>query len=172
MHPDGKEMDFHGRFSWLTTIPPYLGISDNLWRSFVTPGTFEAADQQLEHAELREAEQWIASSILKDYPNPTRSGCPGLETIKSLAKRAAAFDGFVRDAGWEHVRACSPSYQDFLMVDAIEVVEGYIGRSGPDCGHAHQAGPPTKNGHNFAVHPKPRSHDGIDLAEQYRHGVN
>ncbi len=34
------------------------------------------------------------------------------------------------------------------------------------------AGHPTKNGHDFAVHPKPRSHDGIDLAERYQHGVN
>jgi len=90
----------------------------------VSHETFEAADQQAEHADLHEGEQWIASSILKDYPNPTRIGCQGLETIKSLAKRAAAFDGFVKDAGWEHVRNCFPSYQEFLVVDAIEVVEG------------------------------------------------
>jgi hypothetical protein len=58
----------------------------------------------------------IQSSILKDYPNPTREGCPGLEVIKPLAKRATAFDGFVNDSDWEHVTHCSPCYQEFLDV--------------------------------------------------------
>jgi hypothetical protein len=58
----------------------------------------------------------IQASILKDYPNPTREGCPGLETIRTLAKRAAAFDGLVNDAAWEHVTHCSPCYQEFLDI--------------------------------------------------------
>jgi hypothetical protein len=58
----------------------------------------------------------IQAAILKDYPNPTRKGCPGMETIRSLANRAAAFDGLAGDTAWEHVTHCSPCYQEFLDV--------------------------------------------------------
>src|ERR1700733_12830544 len=54
----------------------------------------------------------------------------------------------------------------------LPTVRGSIGWSGLGCGHAHRAGHPTKNGHDFPVHPRPRSRVGIDLAERYRHGVN
>jgi hypothetical protein len=71
----------------------------------------------------------VQSTILKDYPNPTRKGCPGLEVIRSLAKRAAAFDGFVNDSNWEHVTHCSPCYQEFL--DVREALRGELRQGTP-----------------------------------------
>lgn len=56
-------------------------------------------------------QQTIQESILRDYPNPERKGCPGSETIRALAA-----DRLTREtsAEWEHVTHCSPCYREYL----------------------------------------------------------
>jgi hypothetical protein len=60
----------------------------------------------------------LQQSILRDYPNPERQGCPGADVLKRMAERTRP----VRDAEWEHVTHCSPCYREFLDFRA-EVLE-------------------------------------------------
>ena len=52
----------------------------------------------------------IQSEILKEYPNPTRKGCPGDTAVKAVAARKEV----VADELWEHITHCSPCYAEFL----------------------------------------------------------
>src|SRR5262245_58905496 len=56
-------------------------------------------------------QQTVQDAILRDYPNPERKGCPGLEAIRALAA-----DRLTRGAtpDWEHVTHCSPCYREYL----------------------------------------------------------
>jgi hypothetical protein len=59
-----------------------------------------------------------------------------------------------------------------MVADAVAVVEGVYRSEWAGLWPRSSGGHPTKNGHDFAFHPEPRSHDGIDLAKGYQHGVN
>jgi len=52
----------------------------------------------------------VQQTILTQFPNPERKGCPGSRVLKELANRPQP----VRDAAWEHVLHCSPCYREFL----------------------------------------------------------
>jgi hypothetical protein len=52
----------------------------------------------------------VQQTILTEFPNPERKGCPGSAVLKELANRPVP----VRDAAWEHVMHCSPCYREFL----------------------------------------------------------
>lgn len=59
-------------------------------------------------------ERWlgiIRESILRNYPNPERKGCPGDAVVREVAERTGPL---VRDAPWEHITHCSPCYAEFL----------------------------------------------------------
>ena len=53
----------------------------------------------------------LGRGLLKDFPNPERSGCPGSEVLKRIASRTMPLD----EAGkWlDHLGSCSPCYTDF-----------------------------------------------------------
>ena len=53
----------------------------------------------------------LGRGLLKDFPNPERSGCPGSEVLKRIASRTMPLD----EAGkWlDHLGSCSPCYGDF-----------------------------------------------------------
>ena len=55
----------------------------------------------------------LQDSILRDYPNPERKGCPGDAVLKELAERPLdqAVEG---DPRWHHVTHCSECYREFL----------------------------------------------------------
>lgn len=55
----------------------------------------------------------LQDSILRDYPNPERKGCPGDLVLKELAERP--LDQIVEDdPHWHHVTHCSECYGEFL----------------------------------------------------------
>ena len=52
----------------------------------------------------------VQESILRNYPNPERKGCPGDDKIREVAARTE----LKADDAWEHVTHCSPCYRTFL----------------------------------------------------------
>ena len=52
----------------------------------------------------------VQESILRNYPNPERRGCPGDEVVRTLAGRTE----LQADNGWERITHCSPCYAEFL----------------------------------------------------------
>ena len=55
----------------------------------------------------------LQDSILKDYPNPERKGCPGDPVVKELAARPLD-DSVEQDLHWHHITHCSECYREFL----------------------------------------------------------
>lgn len=55
----------------------------------------------------------LQDSILREYPNPERKGCPGDAVLKKLA--ALPLDQSVEsDPSWHHLTHCSECYSEFL----------------------------------------------------------
>src|SRR4051812_29532761 len=52
----------------------------------------------------------VQESILRNYPNPERRGCPGDEVVRSVAARTE----LKADDAWEHITHCSPCYSEFI----------------------------------------------------------
>ena len=52
----------------------------------------------------------VQDSILRNYPNPERRGCPGDHVVRSVAARTE----LKADDVWEHITHCSPCYAEFL----------------------------------------------------------
>jgi hypothetical protein len=59
----------------------------------------------------------LQDSILSDYPNPERKGCPGDAVLKELAARPLD-DSLEGDSHWHHVTHCSECYREFLGLHA------------------------------------------------------
>lgn len=56
----------------------------------------------------------IKKSVLRDYPNPDRIGCPGIEILKQLASQQLP----ANHPAYKHVMECSPCYQELLDIRA------------------------------------------------------
>ncbi len=56
----------------------------------------------------------VQESILRDYPNPDRKGCPGDAAVRKVAGRTE----LSKDELWQHVTHCSPCYAEFLRYKA------------------------------------------------------
>src|SRR4051812_30034109 len=52
----------------------------------------------------------VRESILRNYPNPERRGCPGAAVVRSVAARKE----LQADDVWEHITHCSPCYAELL----------------------------------------------------------
>ena len=52
----------------------------------------------------------VQQTILQNFPNPERLGCPGTARLRDVAARQE----IVEDAAWEHITHCSPCYREFL----------------------------------------------------------
>ena len=55
----------------------------------------------------------LQDTILKDYPNPERKGCPGGLVLRELAARPLD-DSLEQDPRWRHITHCSECYREFL----------------------------------------------------------
>ena len=55
----------------------------------------------------------LQNSILSDYPNPERKGCPGEAVLKELAARPLD-DSLEGNPHWHHVTHCSECYREFF----------------------------------------------------------
>ena len=58
----------------------------------------------------------LQDSILRDYPNPERKGCPGGAVLKEFAGRTID-ETIEDDPHWQHVTHCSECYRDFLALN-------------------------------------------------------
>ena len=68
----------------------------------------------------------LQDSILRDYPNPARKGCPGGAVLRELAERP--FEQPIDDdPHWHHVTHCSECYREFLGF--IEAFRGRVRRT-------------------------------------------
>ena len=52
----------------------------------------------------------VQQTILQNFPNPDRVGCPGEARLREVAARKT----IVEDEAWEHITHCSPCYREFL----------------------------------------------------------
>jgi hypothetical protein len=52
----------------------------------------------------------IQQTILRNYPNPERRGCPGSAVVREVAGRRE----LIEDDNWQHITHCSPCYAEFL----------------------------------------------------------
>jgi hypothetical protein len=57
---------------------------------------------------LREA---VQETILRNFPNPERKGCPGDPVVREVAGRRE----LIEDDAWQHITHCSPCYAMFLQ---------------------------------------------------------
>src|SRR6185437_1851163 len=55
----------------------------------------------------------LQDSILRDYPNPERKGCPGDAVLRELAVRPLGRP-VADDPHWHHITHCSECYREFL----------------------------------------------------------
>jgi len=55
----------------------------------------------------------LQDSILRDYPNPERKGCPGDAVLRELAERPLE-QSVESDPNWHHLTHCSECYREFL----------------------------------------------------------
>jgi hypothetical protein len=65
------------------------------------------------HAHFDRLKKQLQDSILRDYPNPERRGCPGNAALQALARRPLD-DSIEADPNWQHVTHCSECYREFL----------------------------------------------------------
>ena len=72
----------------------------------------ESADARFERLKKQ-----LQDSILNDFPNPDRKGCPGSAVLKEFAIRPLD-DNFEGDPNWQHLTHCSECYREFLAYRA------------------------------------------------------
>jgi hypothetical protein len=53
----------------------------------------------------------LGRGLLKEFPNPERSGCPGVDVLKRIASRTMPLNE--ADRRLDHLGSCSPCYSDF-----------------------------------------------------------
>ena len=54
----------------------------------------------------------VRRTILENFPNPDRVGCPGDGKLREVASRRTVTE----DDDWQHITHCSPCYAEFLEV--------------------------------------------------------
>jgi hypothetical protein len=58
----------------------------------------------------------LGHGLLKEFPNPERSGCPGSEVLNRIASHEMPLSEAEK---WlDHLTSCSPCYRDFLELQA------------------------------------------------------
>ena len=53
----------------------------------------------------------LGRGLLKEFPNPERRGCPGVDVLKRIASRTMPLNE--ADRRLDHLGSCSPCYSDF-----------------------------------------------------------
>src|ERR1044071_676786 len=59
----------------------------------------------------------LQDTILREYPNPERRGCPGNTALESLARQPLD-EPLEGNDNWQHVTHCSDCYREFLDIRA------------------------------------------------------
>ena len=66
-------------------------------------------------AHFERLKRQLQDSILREYPNPERRGCPGSPALRDLAHRPLD-DTLETDSNWQHVTHCAECYREFLGI--------------------------------------------------------
>jgi hypothetical protein len=53
----------------------------------------------------------VQQTILQNFPNPERKGCPADAVVREVAERR----DLIEDDAWQHITHCSPCYATFLQ---------------------------------------------------------
>ena len=69
--------------------------------------------EEAPEAKFDRLKKQLQESILQQYPNPNREGCPGDAVLGELARRTLE-ESIESDANWQHITRCSPCYAGFL----------------------------------------------------------
>lgn len=69
--------------------------------------------EESSEAKFDRLKKQLQDSILRDYPNPERNGCPEVAVLKRLATRPLD-ESVEGDPHWDHITHCSECYRDFL----------------------------------------------------------
>ena len=69
------------------------------------------------HARFDRLKKQLQDSILRDYPNPEREGCPGNAAVRELAHRPLDYS-LEGSPNWQHLTHCSECYREFLDIRA------------------------------------------------------
>jgi hypothetical protein len=69
----------------------------------------------MEYSDSKEARilEVLGRGLLKEFPNPTRRGCPPAKVLKSIASHEMALTEAEKWLG--HLCSCSPCYRDFCQ---------------------------------------------------------
>jgi hypothetical protein len=63
----------------------------------------------------------LGRGLLKEFPNPKRSECPGTDVLKRIASRTMPL---AEAANWlDHLGSCSPCYRDFCELRKVREVQ-------------------------------------------------
>jgi hypothetical protein len=71
------------------------------------------ASEESVETRLDRLKKRFQDSILENYPNPERKGCPGDAVLRALAARPPD-PSIERDPNWHHLTHCSECYREFL----------------------------------------------------------
>lgn len=69
--------------------------------------------EESREAKYERLKKHLQASILRDYPNPERKGCPGDAVLRALATRPLS-ESIDDDPNWQHVTHCAECYREFL----------------------------------------------------------
>ena len=70
-------------------------------------------DESSPDAQYERIKRQLQDSILSEYPNPERKGCPGDAVLQELTARPLD-ENLEGDPNWQHVTHCSECYREFL----------------------------------------------------------
>jgi hypothetical protein len=65
---------------------------------------------------MERQQRLVQQTLLHNYPNPERKGCPGSDMVRDLATRSVRLEILSGDEQWEHLMHCSPCYGEFLRI--------------------------------------------------------
>lgn len=68
--------------------------------------------EELPEAQYDRLKKQLQASILRDYPNPERKGCPGDVVVRELAARPLSLD-IESDPNWLHLTHCAECYREY-----------------------------------------------------------
>ena len=57
-----------------------------------------------------EVKHVLQQAVLRNYPNPERTGCPGTTVLHDIGRQALPPE----EDHWMHIIHCSPCYREFL----------------------------------------------------------
>lgn len=122
--------------------------------------------EELPEARYERLKKELQASILRDYPNPERKGCPGERIVRGLAEQPLS-ESIEGDPNWQHVTHCAECYREFL---AFRESGRYRQRNQTRLGWGGVAAAILALGIYFGIRPsKTVSPDRPQLAElQYR----